>query len=315
MTNETTSNVNNRYIICKESSYGTFPNTPTLLDFGYVQTISLNEEENVERNDAINTGHTPASLENGIYSVSGSITTRPTHSSIQNLLEALCGDIEIDGLTGKYSIITAPVVSDDLSYALKYTSQTGKIKIVTGISFTGGEISVNRDGMVEFTLNYTAQLVENDTETLSPETTIGKPYWGLDCYVKIDGEKLILDDFSISLDWGVDDADSRGIEDAGVGKRRAILRVVRNNLTLNGSFTAHLNSTLDTGYLDEPIDRTIELIMSRGTTNEHVFTIETSRINSRGDELTTDNGVRKQTIDYEGIDLSVSGDAFEEESP
>jgi hypothetical protein len=309
---ETISSINNRYLIVKESDFGTMPEI-TQLDFGYVQTISIEESEEVEEISAINTLHTLADLDDDLYNVSGTITTKLSHPSIANILEALCGKItEDDPEAGKYTIETDPVTSDDLSYSMKVNTETGKTLEITGICFTAGEITIERDGSTEVSLDYICKKVTPATENLDPETPVGKVYKGLDACVTYGGEDTRLEDFSISLDWNYDEADSRGIEDVDAGERRLIQRIIRNQLNLTGSFTSHMDSNIDTGYEDDRDNVAIVLTLSRGTDNEHVFTIANARVTSRSRDLETGDGKKLLSCDFTGVDLEVSGDLYSE---
>jgi hypothetical protein len=307
---ETISNIYNKYLIGKESEFGTMPEI-TQLDFGYVQTISIEESEGVEEISAINTLHTLADLDDDLYNVTGTITTKLSHPSIANILEALCGKItEDDPEAGKYTIETDAVTSDDLSYSMKVNTETGKTLEITGICFTGGEISIERDGSTEVSLDYVCKKVTPATETLDPETPVGKVYRGLDACVTYDGEDTRLEDFSLSLDWNYDESDSRGIEDVDAGERRLIQRIIRNQLNLTGSFTSHMDSNIDTGYEDDRDNVPIVLTLSRGTDNEHVFTIANARVTTRSRDLETGDGKKLISCDFTGIDLSVEGDEY-----
>jgi hypothetical protein len=309
---ETISNISNKYLIGEEDTFGTMP-TITQLDFGYVQTISIEEEENTEEISAINTNHTLADLDDDLYNVSGTITTKLSHPSIANIMKALCGKItEDDPTAGKYTIETDPITSDDLSYSMKVNTETGKTLEITGIGFTGGEITIERDGSTEVSLNYVCQKVTPATETLDPETPVGKVYRGLDACVTYDGEDTRLEDFSISLDWNYDESDSRGIEDVDAGERRLIQRIIRNQLNLTGSFTSHMDANIDTGYEDDRDNVSIVLTLSRGTSNEHTFTIANARVNSRSRDLETGDGKKLISCDFIGIDLEISGDEYSE---
>lgn len=313
MTLETISNVLNKYVFAKESSYGVIPGSPTLLDIGNVQSISFSEGEGTEQNNAINTGHTPHSLEDGLHNVTGTITTRCTKSALHVLTEALLGDLDLDEPTeGKYTVISSPVTSATLSYFLKVNMITGKTLQVTGIHFVSGEISVSLDGYVEFTLDFQAKRVNPASESINPLTVIGKPFLGFDASISVGGNPTRLDEFSVSLDWSFDIGDSRGIESVPAGERRLIQRIIRNGLSVTGSFTSDLDDSLDTGYVADRDNVSIVLTISRGTTNEHVFTIPVAKTSTRDRELEAEGSKRTMSVDFIGTDLSVVGDLFDE---
>ena len=307
---QTISNINNKYLIAKEDTFGTIPGTITQLDFGYVQTISIEEDDTVEEVSAINTLHTLAGLEDDLYNLSGSITTKVSNASLSKLLEALCGKIEEDTpTTGQYTITTSAITTADLSYFMKFNTTTGNILEMTGIHFTGGEVSVERDGSIEMTLEYKAKKLSPKTEELDPETPVGKMLRGLDASVTYNGNTTILDDFSFSIDWNVDEADSRGIESVDAGERRQIQRIIRNQINLTGSFTSHMDDNIDVGYVDDRSTVPIVLTLSRGDYT-HTFTISSSKTTTRSRELGTGEGKKTISCDYIGTNISVEGDLY-----
>jgi len=292
---ETISNVKNKYLIAKEETFGEIPASPTELDFGYVQTISISEDETTEEVSSINTEHTLADLDDDLYNVSGSITTKISQPSLPNLLEALFGKLTEDSPEeGKYSVTTDPITSSDLSYFMKFNTETGKTMEVTGLGITGGELEVTRDGSVEINLDFVARKLSPGTENLSPETNVGSLFRGLDAVVTYGGDNTRLEDFSLSLDWNYDEADSRGIED----------------LSLSGSFTSHMDDNIDTGYVSERSGVSIVLTLSRGTSNEHEFTINTAKTTVRSRDLETGDGKKVLSCDFLGIDVTAQGDIY-----
>jgi hypothetical protein len=306
---ETISNVKNKYLIAKEETFGEIPASPTELDFGYVQTISISEDETTEEVSSINTEHTLADLDDDLYNVSGSITTKISQPSLPNLLEALFGKLTEDSPEeGKYSVTTDPITSSDLSYFMKFNTETGKTMEVTGLGITGGELEVTRDGSVEINLDFVARKLSPGTENLSPETNVGSLFRGLDAVVTYGGDNTRLEDFSLSLDWNYDEADSRGIEDTT--DRRLIERIIRNQLSLSGSFTSHMDDNIDTGYVSERSGVSIVLTLSRGTSNEHEFTINTAKTTVRSRDLETGDGKKVLSCDFLGIDVTAQGDIY-----
>lgn len=309
MAKEVLSNVGNRYIIAEEATYGTIPAPFTALDFGHIQTISVNEDDSVEEVNSMNSGHTLLDLDDDLYDLSGTIVTKCTKASLPVLLKALFGDFT-DNLDDTYTIITAPVSSDDLSYSMKFNSTTGKIKLMKGIGFTGGEITINKDDSVEISLNYQAQILTPATESLSVSTNVGDVFRGLDGIVTYDGVSTIMDNFTMSLDWNVEPSDGRGIEAAHANGRRVINRIVRHNLTLSGTFESEMDDEIDTGYVDERSNVPIVLALSRGVDNLHTFTIAASRTTTRARDLDNENTTKKISGDFTGIDVAVDGDLF-----
>lgn len=301
------SNVSNKYIFGSEVTYGIIPGGLVQLDIGHVQSISVDEDESLEEVASINSGHTYFDFSEDLYNLSGQIVTKITKASLPVLLEALLG-AKADTSLDTYTATSDPVTSDDLSYYMIFNTTTGKTKRMAGICFTGGEINIEKDGSIEMTLNYQAQILSPATEVLDPSTTVGSLFRGLDASVSYDGNTTILDSFNITLDWNFDIGDSRGIEVAHSNGRRVIARVIRNTLTLEGNFETKMDDNIDTGYSDERTGVPIVLTLNRGSDNQHVFTIATSKTSTRSRDLNNDNSTKIITCDFLGIDLAVVGD-------
>ncbi len=304
---EVISNVGNRYIFGKESEYGTIPGSITALDLGHVQTISISEDEGTSEITSMNSGHTPIDFEDSVYNLSGTIVTLGTKASIPVILEALCGSLT-DNSDDTYTIATSAITSSTLSYYMKVNTTSGKTKQLKGICITGGELNIEKDGSCEFTLNFQAQIMSAATESLSPSTNTGAIFKGLDATITFNSVDTILNNFTLSMDWNFDIGDSRGIEEAHANGRRVINRIIRNNLTLNGNFESHMDDTIDAGYSGERTSVDLVLTLSRGTSNEHVFTISNTRTSNRSRELTNENGAKVINCDFVGTDLAVTGD-------
>lgn len=299
----------NKYIIAKEDDYGSVPDSPTKLDMGYIQTVSVDVDDSVEEINAINTEHTVARLDEDIHNVSGSITTKLTKESIYNLSEALLGVIEDDAPSaGEYRATTDYITSDDLSYFMKYKDTEGNVKVISGIHFTDGDATISRDGSIEMTINFRAQKKEIDSETLDPITPTGRTFRGLDVSVEIDGNSTILREFSFTIDWNISDDDMRGIEASD--DRRTINRVLRNNMTVSGSFESYLDENIDKGYEDNPGSFNIEVTIDRESDNNHIIVVEDAKITTISEELTTDDEARVFSADYTAKDIEIIGDLY-----
>lgn len=310
MAAEVISNVGNKYLFAKESQFGTVPVSPTALDCGWVQSITINEDDQVEEVRGISSGATVGSFEDGLYKVTGSIQTKVTKASLKVLLEALFGVIAADTpQAGKYTVTASAITSATLSYCMKVNTINGKTKHISGIHVTGGELTVNKGGDVECTLNFVAQLVAIATETITPFTNTGSLFKDLDATITYNGAATIMQAFSISVDWNINDDDSRGIEAAHANGRRVISRVVRNNLSLTGSFETESDDAIDTGYVAERSDVPIVLTLSRAASNSHAFTIAASRVKTRNRDFNNDAKTKTIKCDFVGKTCAIVGDA------
>lgn len=305
---KTISQVNNKYLIAKESSYGVEP-TMTQLDFGLVQSISLSEDESLLEVSAVNTEHTLAMVEDGLYIGSITINSLPTRAGMINLLEALFGDKDVDTPTeGKYTIKTSPVSSDDLSYFLKLKDDESTVWDISGIHFTEGSITVSKGQITNISLTGAFKKMVKSTETIDPETNIDVVFHYLDACIKVNDETSVLDEFTLNLNWNRNTDDSRGIECLSEDERRLIQRVIRHNLNISGSYTAQLDDN-NTGYVANRTPIEIEVILSRNS-NTHTFTISGAKTTNRVNEINADSSVKTYSSDWTGVDCEVVGDIF-----
>lgn len=300
----TISNINNKYISAKETSYGTTPSPFTSVDFGHIQTISINEDDNVEKNRGINSGHTASSFEDGLYNCNVSITTRITKASLPVLMEMCLGSKTDDGTD--YTIVSDN--TEDISYSMKVTHTTGKIALINGLSVKDFEINGSKGQMLVVTMNCIAKKVAPATETLSVSTNTDKVFTDLDMAVTIGGDSFVLNNFTIAGNWNVTDDEGRGIESVSAGERRLIQRVIKHALDVSGSYESEIDDNGEMGYTEERNNESIALTISRESDNEHIFTLAQTRSNSRGNELSTENSKRIISYDYESLDLGVTGD-------
>jgi len=305
---KTISQVNNKYLISKESAYGVEP-TMTQLDFGLVQSISLSEDESLLEVSAVNTEHTLAMVEDGLYIGSITMNSLPTRAGMINLLEALFGDKDVDTPTeGKYTIKTSPISSDDLSYFLKLKDDESTLWDISGICFTEGSITVSKGQITSISLTGVFKKMVKSTETIDPETNIDVVFHYLDACIKVNDETSVLDEFTLNINWNRNADDSRGIECVSEDERRLIQRVVRHNLNLSGSYTAQLDDN-NTGYVASRTPIEIEVKLSRNS-NTHTFTVTGAKTTNRTNEINADSSVKVYSSDWTGVDCEVVGDIF-----
>ncbi len=312
MANTVLSQVGRRYILAKESEFGTKPLSVTQLDFGLMQEIQLTEDDSLERVNSINTGHTSALMEEGLYNGSISFTTQPTQPALTNILEGILGDIDLDTPeAGKYTVTTSPITSEDLSYFLTATDSTGKVWEVTGIHITEATLNFSKGSINSIDLTGVFKKAEVVDGTISPATNISNPYQWLDTKVAFGTENMILESLSLTLNWNASNDDGRGIEAVSEGERRLIQRVIRHRLVVSGNFESEaLNDELNKGYEDELTSDSLVIIMSRGTDNEQTFTVSGVKLTNKQNTLNTENELSGFSADFEGLDVSVEGDIY-----
>ena len=299
------SNINNKYQLAKESTYGTLPGPFTALDFGHVQSITATQVENIERLTSINGGHLTNRFEDGIYYVSGSIELLCTKASLPLVLEAYFGGYSDDATD--YTITSAPSTAS--SYSIKVELDSTKTLQVTGMAFTTFNMEAAKDGNVSINMDFIAQKMIKATETLTVTPNTDKIFKGLDTTITFDADNYVFNSFSLSSSWNIDDTEGRGIETVTDGDRRTIKRVIRHSLDVSGSFEFEASDSFEEiEYSDERTDKQIVLTLNRGTDNAHVFTLANCRTDSEELPLSVDNSVRVITADFEAIDVGVTGD-------
>ena len=93
------SNVSNQVVGGNESTYGTIASTFDLL-MGAIESFSWNESESNEAVGAVGSGALPLKNEAGLYLVSGTLTTKPTKTSLPVLLDLFFLYAEPDRISG-----------------------------------------------------------------------------------------------------------------------------------------------------------------------------------------------------------------------
>ena len=300
----TISNINNKYLCALEETYGTTPSPFTSVDWGHIQTISISEDDNVEKNRGINSGHTASTFEDGLYNCNVSITTRITKSSLPALMEMCLGDKTDDGTD--YTVVSDNTKS--ISYSLKTAYTTGKIALINGLSVKDFDLSGAKGDMISLTINCIAKKASVATEALSIVTNTSEIFKDLDMSVTIGGDNFILNNFNIAGNWNVTDDEGRGIEAVSATERRLIQRVIKHGFDVSGSYEAEIDDNGEMGYTEERSNKAIVLTISRGADNEHVFTMANTRSSGRGNELSTENSKRIMSYDYEALDVGLVGD-------
>ena len=295
------SNVNNKYEAGVEASYGVEA-VAFDLDLGQVQTITIGEEENTEKLASINGGHTYNIFEDGLYWAPVSIETLVTKASLPILLKATLGSVVE---TTEYAATTT---TDFTSYSLNASYSVDQIAKLKGFVVKDFDISGAKGESVAITLNGTARVAVIAAGTVTVTKNTDKIFKDLDMSVLIGGNASVLNSFNIAGNWNVTDDEGRGIEAVVAGERRLLTCFTKHVLDLNGSYEAEVSNDLEFGYIEERTNEEIVFTISRGTDNEHVFTMSDTRSFNRELNLSTDNTKRVVSYDYEALDVSVVGD-------
>lgn len=299
------SQVNNKYIIAKESSYGDKPSPFTKLDFGQVQTIEFTEDESLEEVASINTGHTIGHLEPGVYKGSITVNLRPTKSCLPVVLEAISG-LRTNNSDGTYTVTTT--LDNNYSYYIQATGDLTNIWDLSGVCFTSATLNVNKGSITSIDLTGVFKKASSAAGSVVPLTNNSALFSFLDSYVTIGAANLVCNSFTVTLDWNTSEDDSRAIQEMGAGERRLIAQVVKNRLKVSGSVECYTSTDIDSGYDDELDIRDIVVVLNRGSDNEHTFTITNTATTNRKTTLNVENNAKVMSFDYTGVDCSITGD-------
>jgi hypothetical protein len=297
------SNVNNKYVIAKETSYGVIPAPFTKLDFGQVQTIEFTEDEGLEEVSSINTGHTIGHLEPGVYKGAITITTRPSKSALPVLLEAIAGS-RVDATD--YTITTTLTTNN--TYYMQVTDDLTKVWDLAGVCFTSMTFNFNKGQLVSMDLTGVFKKATSASGTITPLTNNAGLFSWLDCYISFGGAQLKVNSFTLGADWNVSEDDSRSIQQMSAGERRLIAQVVKNRIKVSGSCECYVSTDINTGYVDEITTGNIVVTMNRGSDNEHVITITSAGLTNKKNTASIDNSAKTMSFDYTGVDFGVTGD-------
>lgn len=300
----TYSNVNNKYLAAKETVYGETPSPFTSVDFGHIQSVTLGEEENTTKERGINSGHTAALFEDGLYWVNTSIRTLITKASLPILLELCMGTKTDDGTD--YTITSDNEVNNSYSFKLKHTATN--IVLINGFDIKDFAIEGAKGETVSITLNGISKKATTPAETLTVTKNTDAIFKDLDMSITVGGNSFVLNNFSIVGNWNVTDDEGRGIESVSAGERRLIQRVIKHGFDVSGSYEAEVDDNTEFGYTETRTDESIIFTLSRGTDNDHVFTMSNTRSGGRDMERNNDNTKVIISYDYEALDVGVVGD-------
>ena len=154
------SHVSDEVVFGEETTYGTLASTFTE-QLGAIESFSYTEIEAFEQIGSVGSGHTPIKNEPGLYSVTGTLVTKPTKSSLPRLLELFFGN-RVDA--------TDYTITDDLtitSLSAKAQHTTTETVQITGLVFTTINIEATQDGFLTISMDYLAKKLAVATETVS----------------------------------------------------------------------------------------------------------------------------------------------------
>jgi len=302
------SNITNKLISGREATYGTL--SPALTsDWGIVESFSYNESESVEQVGGIGGGYGANFNEGGLYSISGSLTTKVTKSALPELLEAFFGSRTDSGVPLVYAIV--PNEANIISYSVETNFDKLNKAQLTGLVFTTLEISASKDGFVTVSCDYIAKEVKILVGQVVQTFTTAAPLSWLDISGTYNGQVLIGNDFTFSFDWNIDAAEGRGLESVAVGERRLIQRVIKNSLNTEGSIDVLIQDNIASsfvGYNDELTEATLSMVMSRGLDNAHTINLVNCVLDNKNLDLNAEGGLKNFTADVKGRDVNFSGD-------
>ena len=298
------SNVNNKYEMAEETTFGTTPVSFTQLDFGQIKSINIDEEENMEKLSSINGGHTANLFEDGLYFANVTIETQCTKASLPNILKACLEGYSDDGTD--YAVVSS--IADYTSYTLRVSWESTERVVINGLAIKDFKITAAKGETVAVSLICNAKVCTKEVGTITATPNTDKIFKDLDVSVTVGGQSFVLNSFDIKGNWNVTDSEGRGIESVPVGERRLLQCFIRHMFDVSGSYEAEVDTNAEFGYTEERSDEIILFTLNRGTDNEHVFTMNNTRSGGRSMPITTDNSKKLISYDYEALDVSVSGD-------
>lgn len=285
----------------EETSYGTL-SADMSLDMGHIQSLSMTENEGLQRINSVNGGFTTNKFEDGVYYVSGTLETLATKASLPNILEAFFGSRSD---STDYTITPSSTV---VSYSMQAEYTTGYYAQIVGVVFTTISIDVTRDGNIAISMDYVGKKLTLESGSLSVSASADNIFLGLDASMTYGGSSLVANSFSLSASWNVDDTEGRGVESVSAGERRLIQRVFKHALELDGSFEVYTQNNFEMGFTADRSDSAFIFTVARGSDNEHVFTVSAARTETKELTVNTDNSVRVMIGNYQGIGITVTGD-------
>ena len=276
---------------------------------GYVESFSYNEVENLDKFASVGSGAKYSNIEEQLYYVEGTLTTKATKSSLGFMIKAVLGNYEVTD--GKYS---AEVDTGSKSYwTIKAQHNDTQVAVITGVVFTNFQFEVSVDGYLVLTADYIAQKCDIETEVIDGTVPEDDVYVWLDCKGQVGSDNFVANTFSISGDWNVDATEGRGIQTAGTGERRLLKDVIRHRCNVSGSVDYRVNGDLDVfGYADNVTAQDVVLTASRGADNEHTFTLEKCKLDNKEQEVNNEDSIKEGSFDIEGLNIKITGDVENE---
>jgi len=296
------SHISEEIQVGEETSYGTEASSYDK-NFGYIQSFSYSENEAIEQVGSVGSGFTFQKNEPGIYSVTGSLVTRVSKTTLPIALKAFFGELS----SGAEDYTINPV-KEVISHSVKAQHSTTELVTLTGVVFTNLSIDASKDGFMELSLDYFAKKLIVSTATITTTLPSDSMFSWLDISGSYDGNNIKANNFNLTFDWNMDANDGRGLESVSAGERRLIQRAVKNNLTISGNFEALIENTNELGYTDEKTEKTLILTSSRGTDNEHVFTLSGCDLDNKNTEMSSEAGMKTISADILARSVVFTGD-------
>jgi len=275
---------------------------------GYVESFSYNEVENLDKFASVGSGAKYSNIEEQLYYVEGTLTTKATKSSLPFMLKAVLGNYSVDN--GTY---TAEIDKGNKSYwTVKAQHNDTQVAVITGVVFTNFQFEVSVDGYLVLTADYIGQKCSIETESIDGTVPEDDVYVWLDCNGKVGSDEFVANTFSVSGDWNVDATEGRGIQTASDGERRLLKDVIRHRCNVSGSVDYRVNGDLNIfGYSDNITSQDVVLTASRGSENTHTFTLENCKLDNKEQDVNNEDSIKEGSFDIEGINIIVEGDTNE----
>lgn len=297
------SNVSDKVAVGLQSDISTIATTTDLL-MGKIESLTYQEIESLDKFASVGDDSTYGDIEEQLYYVEGVLTTKLTKNSVENVLEACLG--EKTSATGTY---TFEVKNNSTKYyTFKARHNSTQYAEITGAVVNSFTLEVSTEGYAVATLNYNARKLELKTGSVSQTQDTSKVFTYLDCNGKYNTTDFVISTFSISGDWNVDMTEGRGIQIEGTD-RRLVGDIIRHRCNVTASVDYRVDSSFLTfGYEDEKGFVDIDLILNRGTSNQHTFTLLNCKTDNREQSVTNEDSIKEGSFDVEAKSMQVVGD-------
>lgn len=192
------------------------------------------------------------------------------------------------------------------SYSSKTKYDENTFLETTGIVFKDISIDLKVDTIITAKLNFIAKYTEKKSGSITKNITNDRVLHGTDIFFKLGNNKIPVISFSISSNWGINETESRDMEQMETGKGRTINVPIKHLFDVSGNIETEVISQFPIGYLEELDIRNMEVYI----VNEKTFKIYLTNflIIEQSYDVKKENEKRKIKGSFQSLDLLITGD-------